>query len=561
MEVIRFRSNRSGVVLLALCALAFAGCGGGGGTTAEVGTGGGGGAATCNTSLFSGGVRDASNAELMTYDQTYTGNTGAFDGSFNFIPDAALTLVFGASGSLSYNGAAQTVTSICYETAVPQLVVHYGAAGHVDLNTNGDFTGVGPDGTTIIRSSSTPVATVPAAPTGVIATATSTSQIDLSWTAVSGATGYRIYRSTTSGQAVAAMTDLLGGTTQAGITYSNTGLTASTTYYYKIVAVNATGDSTASTEASATTGSGVVSTWTPHTESGWYFADMLWDGAKFVGVTNASGGAGVVGTSTDGVSWTLRTMFNGTGIAKAGSTYLVTGVAAATGSDIRTSTDTINWTNPGVVVGIENAVGNGSLFVGFGGGFNVGAGQALDIKSSTDGVTWSTRHTVTAAANENVVSFKPVWNGSMFLISGYSWDTTAVPYTFSYFVLTSADGINWTRTNTSDAGRVVWNGTQFVLISNARKYTSSDGITWSAGSNHNLAGLGYPQIGLGFVDWTGTEYVAFTGGGGSSVKIWTSADAITWASQTATPTQAVTCGAGSGSLYVAGGLQFTITSP
>ncbi|MBU0622160.1 MAG: fibronectin type III domain-containing protein [Gammaproteobacteria bacterium] len=553
------------MVLLALCALVFTGCGGGGGTSADA-AGGGGGAASCDTTLFSGGVRDATSAELMTYDQTYTGNTGSLDGSFNFIPDAALTLVFGANGSLSYNGAAQTVTSICYETAVPQLVVHYGASGHVDLDTNGDFTGVGPDGTTIIRSGTTPVATVPDAPTGVTATAASTSQVDLGWSAVSGATGYRIYRSTTSGQAVGSMTDVLGGSTQAGTTYSNTGLTASTAYYYKIVAVNATGDSAASTEVSATTdaaggGGGTPSVWTPHTETGWFFSDMLWDGAQFVGVTNASGGAGVVGTSTDGVSWTLRTMFNGSGIAKSGSTYLVVGVAAATGSDIRTSTDTVNWPNPGVVVGIEKAVGNDSLFVGFSGGSNVGAGQSLDIKSSADGITWTTRHTVTAAANEAVFSFKPVWNGSTFLISGYSWDTTVLPYTFSNFVLTSADGINWTRTNTSDAGRVIWNGTQFVMISSTKKYTSTDGITWSAGTNHNLTDIGSPIIGLDFVDWTGTEYVGFTGGGGTSIKIWTSADAITWTSQTSTPTQAVSCGAGSGSLYVAGGLQFTITSP
>lgn len=67
-----------------------------------------------------------------------------------------------ANGSLTFNTQAQTVSSICYESAVPQLVVHYGTAGHVDLKTDGSFTGVGPDGMTAIQSSSSSAATASA---------------------------------------------------------------------------------------------------------------------------------------------------------------------------------------------------------------------------------------------------------------------------------------------------------------------------------------------------------------------------------------------------------------
>lgn len=150
-----YRSNnfKSGVMLLTLCALALSGCGGGGTSSGTGNTGTGGSASvTCNTSLFSGGVRDATGAELMTYDQTYSGNAGSYDMSFNFVPSGPAVLVFGASGTLTYNSAAQTVTSICYETAVPQLVVHYGSAGHVDLKTDGSFTGLSPDGMSAIRN-------------------------------------------------------------------------------------------------------------------------------------------------------------------------------------------------------------------------------------------------------------------------------------------------------------------------------------------------------------------------------------------------------------------------
>ena len=74
--------------------------------------------------------------------------------------------------------------------------------------------------------------TPPAAPTGLTATAASSSQINLSWTGVSGATEYRIYRSTTSGGPYTQV-----GTT-TGTTFSNTGLSCNTTYYYVVRSYN-----------------------------------------------------------------------------------------------------------------------------------------------------------------------------------------------------------------------------------------------------------------------------------------------------------------------------------
>ena len=50
------------------------------------------------------------------------------------------------------------------------------------------------------------------------------------------------------------LTQVAGSTT----TFSNTGLTASTTYYYRVAAVNASGIGTPSDEASATTSGGLV---------------------------------------------------------------------------------------------------------------------------------------------------------------------------------------------------------------------------------------------------------------------------------------------------------------
>src|SRR5580658_2519916 len=96
---------------------------------------------------------------------------------------------------------------------------------------------------------------VPSAPTGLTATASSSSVIGLSWTAVTPPANctistYNLYGSTASGFTPSS-SNLLTSTT--GTSYSNTGLAASTTYYYVVEAVDADGSSTASTQQSATT--------------------------------------------------------------------------------------------------------------------------------------------------------------------------------------------------------------------------------------------------------------------------------------------------------------------
>lgn len=86
---------------------------------------------------------------------------------------------------------------------------------------------------------------VPDAPTGLSATAASASQIDLSWTAVSGATYYSVYRSTDS------YTTAIATTTATS--YSNTSLSSGTSYSYKVSATNGNGEGDKSSVASATT--------------------------------------------------------------------------------------------------------------------------------------------------------------------------------------------------------------------------------------------------------------------------------------------------------------------
>jgi len=85
-----------------------------------------------------------------------------------------------------------------------------------------------------------------AAPAGVTATA-GTAQAVISWTAATNATGYDVLRSTTSGGTYTAVS-----TNQTAVTFTDTGLTTGTTYYYTVVARSATSESPDSTEVSAT---------------------------------------------------------------------------------------------------------------------------------------------------------------------------------------------------------------------------------------------------------------------------------------------------------------------
>jgi fibronectin type 3 domain-containing protein len=85
---------------------------------------------------------------------------------------------------------------------------------------------------------------VPPTPTGLAATA-GNAQVALSWNTSSGATSYKVKRSLTSGSGYTAIA------TNASVTFTNTGLTNGTAYFYVVSAWNSFGESTNSTQVSA----------------------------------------------------------------------------------------------------------------------------------------------------------------------------------------------------------------------------------------------------------------------------------------------------------------------
>jgi hypothetical protein len=93
-------------------------------------------------------------------------------------------------------------------------------------------------------------ATIPNPPSGLTATAVSNSRVDLSWTDNSNnETGFEVKRATDSGFT----TDVVWRGGISGTSYSDTGLSASTTYYYKVRAEGTAGKSAYSTAVNVTT--------------------------------------------------------------------------------------------------------------------------------------------------------------------------------------------------------------------------------------------------------------------------------------------------------------------
>lgn len=97
------------------------------------------------------------------------------------------------------------------------------------------------------------VSAAPSTPSGVTAGSPGVNSILIRWDSVSTATSYNVYRSTSSGGTFARLGSEPTITGQSANSYTDSGLTCNTAYFYKVSAKNDSGESAASSAVTSTT--------------------------------------------------------------------------------------------------------------------------------------------------------------------------------------------------------------------------------------------------------------------------------------------------------------------
>lgn len=293
-----------------------------------------------------------------------------------------------------------------------------------------------------VQSSESVQKTAPSAPTNLAATATP-GQIALTWDAVSGVSGYKVYTSATSGGPYSLLAS--PGTNN----YTHTGLTNGTSYFYVVRADNGS-DSADSSEAAArpissfTLSSAVVNSSSAIT--------LTWTNA-----TGASSYDVVYGTSSGNLTST---------IASVSSSYQVTGLSPST---------TYYF-----AVKAKNSVGAGTVFTS----------NELNAKTATVAPTISsavvttgqialTWGTVSGATSYNIYRSTTSGSYGAALVTGLTGttynDTTVANGTQYYYTLKAVNGSESAASNEVTGLPIA----SFTVGSTTALSTTSIQITWA----------------------------------------------------------------------------------
>nr|WP_238323125.1 glycoside hydrolase family 6 protein [Gorillibacterium massiliense] len=239
--------------------------------------------------------------------------------------------------------------------------------------------------------SATPVSgvTVPTAPTGLTATA-GNAQVALSWTASSGATSYNVKQATTSG---GTYTTVATGVTATS--YTNTGLTNGTTYYYVVSAVNSAGESTNSTQVSATPVSGVTVPSAPTgltATAGNAQVALSWTASSGVTSYNVKRATTSGGTYTTVATGVTTTSYTNTGLTNGTAYYYVVSAVNSAGESANSTqvsaTPVSGVTIPSAPTGLTATAGNAQIALSW--TASSGATSYSVKRATTSGGTYTT---------------------------------------------------------------------------------------------------------------------------------------------------------------------------
>lgn len=359
-----------------------------------------------------------------------------------------------------------------------------GVANGVRVEVEGTFSNNVLKATKItIEGTPSPPTTVPAAPM-MVSVAGGFGQVTISWNAVSDATSYNIYWSTTPGVTTATGTKIAGATSP----YVQTGLTASTTYYYIVTAVNSLGESTPSAQASATTTSAptvpaapigvgamggtnqVTVSWATVTGATSY--NLYW--ATTAGVTPATG-TKITGATSPYVQ---------TGLT-AGTTYyyVVTAVNAAGESAASAQASATTSTGapavPSAPTGVTATGGTNSVTVSW--GAVTGATSYNLYWSTTTGVTTATGTKITGATSPYRQTLLSANTAYFYIVTAVNGAGESAASSQASATTSATDGVALYGTNCA--------GCHNPLASSTKKNRTAAQI--QAAINGNVGGMGF----------------------------------------------------------------------
>lgn len=430
---------------------------------------------------------------------------------------------------------------------------------------------------------------LPPAPVGLQAVA-GDALVALSWSAVDGATGYMIYWNTTGN--VTTASNWTGPITSAAINLGE--LTNGTTYFYRVAAVNASGEGPMSAEVSATPQAVVggssnadllalslTQTLPADTLSPTFDSNIT---SYTATVGNVYSWIEIIPTASDSNATITVEVGNRTIPVNSGSSsgtigldvgenlmsVVVTAEAGNTKTYSLTVTRLAAYTVGGTVSGLTGTVtlennaadpmdvaANGSFT--FTTALDDGSSYAVTVSAQPDTQICS------VTGGSGIISGADVTNVAVNCfdsgtptVSEWKWanplpqgnDLTDVAWGASQYVavglygtiLTSGDGLSW---SVGDSGmeawlyRIIWDGTRFVavggdttLAGNGNVATSEDGVNWT------LQEVGTRYVFYDIV-WNGSRYVAVGHqepdpllGGSSVAASATSTDGVSWTTQT-----------------------------
>ncbi len=279
--------------------------------------------------------------------------------------------------------------------------------------------------------------TVPAAPTG-LAVLAGNAQVTLNWTGSSGATGYHVKRSTTSGGPYTQIS------TQSAASDTDTGLTNGTKYFYVVSAYNSAGQSTNSAEVNATPGlpmpaspTGLVAT------AGNAQVSLTWTASS--GATSYHVKRSTTSGAETQISSPTSTSYTDTGLTNGTKYFYVVSAANSGGESAMSSevsaTPSAPSTTPATPTGLQATGGNAQVSLSW----NASTGAAsYDVKrSTTNGGPYST-----AVASPTTTQYT---------------DTTATNGTTYYYVVSAVNTAGQSA-NSAQASATPANPTANVTI-------------------------------------------------------------------------------------------------